>query len=419
MRFLFICLAILFYLSSFAQNINGSWKGSIDVSGTQLPIIFHLIDSEGNITGTWDSPAQNATGLTFSSLRMTPDSLYAGINSLNSTYRGRFVTQDSISGIWQQSGMSFPLNFKRSEADNEVKKNAIYPNEKEVGIYSDGMKISGTLLSKNNRQKLVIIIAGSGPTDRDGNNPYGANVQNLKLLAHALDSQDIASFRFDKRGIGKSTVAGMNEASLVFEDYINDAKAIFNYLYDSLGFKSIYFAGHSEGSLIGMVASQNKKVKGYISIAGAGRPIDVIINEQMEQQPLADTIKDKVAVIFNELKKGNTVDDYPSELESLFRKSVQPYITSWMKYSPEIEIKKVQCPVFIIQGDCDVQVKVLDAQNLHAANKKNLLKIIPQMSHTLKDAGVACVDQQKTYTNGSLPLSKEFTGAIINFIRNN
>src|SRR5690606_22200341 len=198
-----------------------------------------------------------------------------------------------------------------------------------------------------------------------------------------------------------------------------DAKAIFNYLYDSLGFKSIYFAGHSEGSLIGMVASQNKKVKGYISIAGAGRPIDVIINEQMEQQPLADTIKDKVAVIFNELKKGNTGDDYPSELESLFRKSVQPYIISWMKYSPENEIKKVQCPVFIIQGDCDVQVKVLDAQNLHAANKKNLLKIIPQMSHTLKDAGVACVDQQKTYTNGSLPLSKEFTGAIINFIRNN
>ena len=174
------------------------------------------------------------------------------------------------------------------------------------------------------------------------------------MLAHSLDSQNIASFRYDKRGIAKSAVANFKESDLVFDDYVKDAEMIFSYLRDSLGFKNIYFIGHSEGSLIGMLTSQKKKVSGYISVAGAGRPIDVILEEQMQRQPLPDSVKQQIPQILNQLKLGKEVNDFPEILSPLFRKSVQPYMISWLKYSPKDEIKKLKCPVLIIQGSCDI-----------------------------------------------------------------
>ncbi len=108
----------------------------------------------------------------------------------------------------------------------------------------------GTLLSKNNQQPLAIIIAGSGPTDRNGNSTISAATNEYQMLAYALDSQNIATFRYDKRGIAKSAYAGMKESNLVFDDYVKDAEKIFDYLHDTLGFKNIYFIGHSEGSFI-------------------------------------------------------------------------------------------------------------------------------------------------------------------------
>jgi pimeloyl-ACP methyl ester carboxylesterase len=237
------------------------------------------------------------------------------------------------------------------------------------------------------------------------------------MLAYNLDSENIASFRYDKRGIAKSAYDGMKEGNLVFEDYVKDAEKIFDYLHDTLGFKNIYFIGHSEGSLIAMLASEKKNVSGYISVAGAGRPIEEILEEQMQKQPLPDSVKQQIPVIFNQLKKGKEAENIPSSLNMLFRKSIQPYIISWLKFSPQKEIKKLNCPILILQGGCDIQVKELDAKNLHEANKKSTLDIIPNMSHTLKNAGNDCVDQQKTYTDGSMPLDEILVKDIVDFIR--
>ena len=140
-----------------------------------------------------------------------------------------------------------------------------------ISVTVKGLKIEGTLLPASNRQKIVIIIAGSGPTDRDGNSVAGVNSNTYRLLASALQKSNIASFRYDKRGIAKSAFKNLKESDLLFEDYINDAKEIFFYLKDSLGYKDIYFAGHSEGSLIGMIAAEQTTPKGYISLAGVGR----------------------------------------------------------------------------------------------------------------------------------------------------
>lgn len=417
---LFTTILIFNCMFSYCQDITGNWKGGIDINGNELPIVFHFYkDSSGKPDGKWDSPAQGVMGLSFTTIKANDDSLNVTIAAIGGSYNGKFINNDSIAGMWHQGNGSLPLNFKKSLITAEANKEILYPNEKEISITSSGgSKIYGTLLSKNNHQKLAIIIAGSGPTDRDGNNPLEDKANSYKMLAHALDSQNIATFRFDKRGIAKSIVSNFKESDLVFDDYIKDAEKIFDYLHDTLGFKDIYFIGHSEGSLIGMVASQKKKVKGYVSIAGAGRPIDVVIEEQLNRQPLPDSLKDKINFIFNELKKGKEINGLPSSLDILFRKSIQPYMISWMKYSPASEIKKLNCPVLILQGTCDSKIKIEDAENLHNANKKSTLDIIPLMTHTLKNADADCKDENhKTYMDPALPLNEELVHDIVNFIK--
>ena len=421
-----VCLIILFafnYTFSFCQNINGNWSGNINVNGNQIPIVFHFYkDSTGNINGKWDSPKQKAMNLPFSDINVAKDSIQLGIKMIGGFYNGIFVGDDSIAGTWHQNGGETALNFSRSSEDISPElKTILLPNEKEISIFSDGgNKLYGTLLSYNNQQKLVIIIAGSGPTDRDGNNPLGVKADSYKMLAQALDSQNIASFRYDKRGIAKSISANFNQANIVFDDYVKDAEKIFNYLHDSSGFNEIYFIGHSEGSLIGMIASKKCTAKGYISVAGAGRPIDQIIEEQENSSSLPDSLKREVGIIFNQLKKGNYVSEIPPQLNMLFNKSIQPYFISWLKYDPVIEIKKLSCPVLILQGTCDKQIKIEDAENLHKGNSKSTLDIIPLMTHTLKNADAQCVDENdRTYMNPSLPLNTRLVNDIVNFVKKN
>jgi len=417
-----LAISILFIFmnsSGFSQNLSGEWKGSIDVNGNQLPIIFHFQkDGSGKIDGKWDSPKQNAMGLPFSSINLKDDSVHLGVKIIAGSYDGKFINADSIGGIWEQGGVRIPLNFSRQSENNKIENAvSVYPGEKEISIISAaGSKLYGTLLSKNNQQKIAIIIAGSGPTDRNGNSTIAPPTNEYKMLAHILDSQNIATFRYDKRGIAKSTSADFKEKDIVFDDYVKDAEKIFDYLHDTLGFKDIYFIGHSEGSLIGMLASQRKKTKGYISIAGAGRPIDEILDEQMQQQPLPDSVKQQIPGIFNQLKEGKEVDNIPEVLAPLFRKSIQPYMISWLKYSPQKEITKLKCPILILQGGCDIQVKIEDAENLHNANKKSTLEIIPFMSHTLKNAGKDCANEKQTYTEATMPLDQILVEDVVKFI---
>jgi pimeloyl-ACP methyl ester carboxylesterase len=405
--------------SLFAQKIIGDWKGNINANGVELPIVFHFNkNSDGKLDGKWDSPKQNAVGLPYSSVEESDDSVHVGIKNINGNYEGKFIGNDSIAGTWTQSGNQLPLNFSRTNGDAETKiSEPAHPNEKEIEITSAvGSKLYGTLLSKNNQQPLAVIIAGSGPTDRNGNSTISAATNEYRMLAYDLDSQNIATFRYDKRGIAKSAYAAMKESDLVFDDYVKDAEKIFNYLHDTLGFKNIYFIGHSEGSLIAMIASEKENVKGYISIAGAGRPIDQILEEQMRKQPLPDSAKQQIPLIFNQLRKGQEVSNFPSQLNALFRTSIQPYLISWMKYSPQKEIKKLNCPILILQGGCDIQVTETDAKNLHEANKKSTLDIIPNMSHTLKNAGESCVNENETYTSATMLLDNNLVEDIVKFI---
>ena len=223
--------------------------------------------------------------------------------------------------------------------------------------------LNGTLyapIKQNNATKLVILIAGSGPTNRDGNQ-IGLTNNSLKLLAESLVNNGIAVYSYDKRIFAQMASGKLDEASLTFDNFIDDAKAVILYFKNQKKYHSITVAGHSEGALIGMVAA-NGNADAYISIAGAGRPIDEVLLEQIGKQ--APFLKEEVEKNLASLKSGNTFELKNQMLASLFRASVQPYMISWIKYHPQNEIKKLQIPSLLINGDKDIQVSVQDAQLL-------------------------------------------------------
>ena len=294
---------------------------------------------------------------------------------------------------------------------------AFSQTSEEVIIVSDSIEIHGTLLFPEGLDKMpvVLIIAGSGPTDRNGNN-QGYNNNSLKLLAEALADSGIASLRYDKRGIAASDAPNVHESDMRFEDFSTDAEKWIQLLSDDKRFNNVVVLGHSEGSLIGMLASQTNGVNKYISVAGVGRKADIVLLEQIKTSSPFFTIP--ATNILDSLSNGYTVNSLPPALGPLFRPSVQPYLISWFKYDPAVEIAKLTIPVLIVQGNTDIQVPVSDAELLAEANPRAKLVIVEGMNHVFKEAPAERGANIKTYSNPDLPLIQGFAEEIIEFIRN-
>ena len=275
--------------------------------------------------------------------------------------------------------------------------------------------LKGTLFSTETTIKnpnLVIIIAGSGPTNRNGNQ-MGMQNNSLKYLAEAIAKDGNVAFSFDKRIIAQMKAGNLDEKSLRFDDLINDAKDIITYFKAQKKYNKIIIAGHSEGSLIGMIAAKDY-ADAYISLAGAGRSADLIIAEQIEKQ--APFLKKETDENLKILKEGKTFELKNQLLASIFRESVQPYMISWIKYNPQEEIKKLNIPILIINGTKDIQVPESDAKLLHEANPKSELKIIDKMNHVLKEINEDA-ENIKSYSNPDLPIMEELSNSINSFIK--
>jgi pimeloyl-ACP methyl ester carboxylesterase len=290
--------------------------------------------------------------------------------------------------------------------------------EQTVILKTKSGDISGSLLIPVAKTKipLVIIIAGSGPTDRNGNQSSAEN-NSLKFLAEGLAKNGIASLRYDKRGIGESSAAIEDEFSLRFDTYVSDVIDWISLMTADKRFSKVIVAGHSEGSLLGMIAAaKDKSVHGFISIAGVGRPADEVLKEQLSK--VVQPVKELIFSMIDTLKKGDTISGVPVSLYSLFRPGIQPYMISWFNYDPQEEIKKLSVPVLILQGSTDVQVSETDAELLYKSYPKATLKIIPDMNHVLKESKVKDLEIQKPiYADPTLPLNKELVPLIITFIK--
>ena len=284
----------------------------------------------------------------------------------------------------------------------------------EVAIFNGRDTLRGTLLLPDGKEKptVVLIIAGSGPTDRNGNQ-FGMANNSLRFLAEELATNGIASLRYDKRGVGFSR-SNQPESEVVFDDFIEDATLWLTMLKESGNYSKVLVAGHSEGSLIGMVAVQKVSVDGFISIAGSGQRIDRILLEQLSQLP-EDMLND-AKIIIDSLVAGYQVKRVNPMQLWLFRPSVQPYLISWMRIDPAVEIGKLSIPILIAQGTTDIQVTTENAELLANANPLAELVIIKGMNHVLKMVEMDREKNMAAYINPELPVSEELISAIVEFV---
>jgi uncharacterized protein len=292
------------------------------------------------------------------------------------------------------------------------------PQEIAVELLTAGGTLHGTLLLPGGPapSPVALIIAGSGPTDRDGNSAAlpGAN-NSLKLLAEGLAERGIATVRYDKRGIAASAAAGPQEADLRFHTYVHDAAAWISWLRGDPRFSNVSIVGHSEGSLIGIMAGQDVDLDAFVSIAGPARSAADVLREQLRPQ-LPANLWEQSERILTSLIEGRTVEQVPAELMALYRPSVQPYMISWLPLNPAEEINRLDAPVLIVQGTTDIQVSVAEAHALHTVRADAEVAIIDGMNHVLKLVPADMAQQQASYSNPELPVAPQLMERVSAFI---
>jgi uncharacterized protein len=295
---------------------------------------------------------------------------------------------------------------------------AAQPVEQAYDLETASGTLKGTLMRPPAEGPLpvVLIIAGSGPTDRDGNNTFSGRNDSLKMLAAALADAGFASLRYDKRGLGASRAAVVSESALRFDTYVDDATAWIGKLRSDPRFGRVIVVGHSEGALIGMLAAQRGNTAAYISLAGIAEGFGVVLRKQMNGKLPPDLAAANERILMA-LEHGQTTEDVPAVLMRYYRPSVQPYLISVMKYAPAAQLAALHVPTLIVQGTADIQVGVEQARALKAAKPDATLVLIPGMNHVLKEVGDDAARQQASYSNPDFPLSVQLTGAIVDFLR--
>ena len=273
--------------------------------------------------------------------------------------------------------------------------------------------IDGTLLFTEQEESipLAIIIAGSGPTDRNGNQNFMQN-NSLKKLAESLSAEGIATFRYDKR-IVKQIRQGRVDNSIIFDHFVEDARAVVKYFRKSNAFDKIYVIGHSQGSLVGLLAAE-EGVDGFISLAGAGKPIDQVLIDQVNKT--APMFTEDTKRVLAVLKEGKSTSDYPQALSSILNEDVQPFMSNWMQYDPSEIIKSLSAPALIINGTKDLQVSEEEAKLLHQASPKSELVIIENMNHILVPIEGGDLENSKSYNEAYRKISPELIASISGFI---
>lgn len=394
--------------ASSMEEITGTWEGSIQVPNQPLPIIVKF-EEDG---GTLSIPLQGLSDYPFSTVEFNDPDLMFDLNLQGQKllFEGK-LEDGKISGDFTQMGQTFPFELTPGTAEETVEDGDFI----EIEVAGGTMKAEVEMPEGEGPFPAMLILAGSGPTDRDGNSLMlpGKN-DSLKMVAEELAANGIASIRYDKRGVGMNQALGGSEANLRFDDYIDDAAAWVEHLKSDDAFTEVGIIGHSEGSLIGMVAAERASADSIISIAGAGRPIDEVLMEQLEAQ-LPENLMNEAREIIKQLKTGEQVATVSPELQSVFRPSVQPYMISWLAYDPQEEVAELEIPVLIIGGTADSQVPVSDAERLHAVHSESELLVIEHMNHVLKTVADES-ENEAAYSDPELPLVEGLMSGIVGFL---
>lgn len=273
--------------------------------------------------------------------------------------------------------------------------------------------IEGTFVKIDNNAPLAILIQGSGPTDRNGNGS-GLKSDHSKMLYEALNNKGISTFTYDKRTVKMLRDQNLKD-TILFDDFVNDQIEVIQY-FKNKGYSNIHLIGHSQGSLVAILAAQKEKVTSIISLSGTSRTTDEIIIEQIEKQmpQLLDQVKDN----FKRLQNNSELVGMDNPvISSIFAKQNRKFILNYMKYDPSEEIEKLNdLPILVVNGDRDLQVPVSDAEDLHKSAKNSELLIIEDMNHVLKIVSGQQANM-KSYNDPEHPISQKLIDDIEKFIK--
>ncbi|MDP5106431.1 MAG: alpha/beta hydrolase [Polaribacter sp.] len=281
----------------------------------------------------------------------------------------------------------------------------------EITIKNEAIELPGTLTYFQENTPLIIWVHGSGPIDRNGNQPaQNVNANYIKQFREAINKENIAFFSFDKRTANKNNSDYLKDTK--FTDFALDVDVIVHHFKKDKRFTKITLIGHSQGSLIAMLASKN--IDTYISLAGAGETIDKTIVKQIGKNN--PTLGEAAQKQFDTLQAKGKIKTVNPFLMNIFAKQNQAFLYEWMQLNPTEEIKKITVPTLIINGDKDLQVKIEDAENLKNAKPNAELVIIKNMNHVLKNIEKE-EDNLASYYSPDFPISEKLITTIVEFVK--
>lgn len=279
--------------------------------------------------------------------------------------------------------------------------------------------LSGAFRNAGPDAPVVLIVPGSGPTDRDGNNPMGVRAGTYRLLADGLGAAGISTLRVDKRGMF-SSAAGGDPNAVTLDIYAQDYRDWVARLRQDRGRDCVYLLGHSEGGLMVLAAAAQDRdgICGLILVSASGRPLFDVLREQLRTNPANALVLDDALRAIDQLEAGKRVDIstmHPA-LKNLFNPSVQDFLMSAYGVDPAMLVKAANVPTLVLQGDNDIQIQVTDAELLAADHGQ--LVVLPGVNHVLKDAPADQAGNFATYSNLDLPLADGVVEAIAATINN-
>lgn len=399
-----VTAGLLLALPASAATLDGDWHGILDTpTGNHLRVLFHFQQDGQALKSKFTSVDQ--AGASFDTDAKLDGQHLTIALPFGATYDASVAPDGKrISGTFTQRA-AMPLTLVPGPI---VAENLHAPDPGDLTITTPTGTLAGTILRKG--PIGAVIITGSGPANRDGNSTSNGERGTYLAIANGLAAQGITTLRFDKRGVGDSAAAMRTESDLRFGTMVDDVKAWAAALRKSLGSRCVWLMGHSEGGIIALQAAQdNPDICGLVLLASPGRPLAVLLHEQLDRV-LPAAVKPIAFADIDDLAAGKTVDNVPPELMGLFRPSVQPYLRSEMTFEPAKAAKALKIPILILQGDADKNVSVADAKALAAAKPDATLKIMPGVDHNQR---IAVTDPD----TGPAPLAPGLIDTIAAFVK--
>jgi pimeloyl-ACP methyl ester carboxylesterase len=260
----------------------------------------------------------------------------------------------------------------------------------------------------------VLIVAGSGPTDRDGNNAHGLATDTYRHLAESLLENVVASLRYDKRGVAGSRALVTSEAALRADDFAGDVSVLLAWLRKKMGVGNIVVFGHSEGGLFALMAEAHADA--LVLACMPGRPLCEVLRGQLSPPRLSADLAAEAVHALGRLEAGEEGFAVDPRLAAVLRPSVQPYLRSLLAFDPAAALAATVRPALLISGGADVQVGAGDHVRLAAARPDAQTLVLPNMTHTLKAAPKRRDDGFETYIDPRMPLASGLVEATTAFV---